>query len=221
MFSRLVDWWNLKMGRRESDPDICPFCKGQHIIEESNTDDLPLSKPGDRQYPSKIQALTRDIEIHHLEGKCVVFSFWKKTLDIIGSALDEKHIKHLRIDGDVTSGKRHSILDEFQWSNSSRVLLMTFSTGAIGLNGLTVANRIHILEPQWNPAVENQAIGRLLRLDQAREVTVIRYVMHKSIEEVVQSRQHRKIRLAKGGFATEDDGCRQKIEQVSELILGQ
>lgn len=52
------------------------------------------------------------------------------------------------------------------------------------LNGLTVANRVHIIEPQWNPAVESQAIGRVLRLDQQREVTVVRYAMQRSIEEV-------------------------------------
>lgn len=52
------------------------------------------------------------------------------------------------------------------------------------LNGLTVANRVHLLEPQWNPAVENQAIGRVLRLDQERKVTIIRYAVEKTIEKV-------------------------------------
>ena len=52
------------------------------------------------------------------------------------------------------------------------------------LNGLTVANRIHILEPQWNPTVEAQAIGRVVRLGQEEKVTVIRYAMTHSIEEV-------------------------------------
>ena len=107
--------------------------------------------------------------------------------------------------------KRGTILHQFQNREASRVLLITFSTGAVGyvpahlpqadltvwgwndmfaantnprLNGLTVANMVHILEPQWNPAVENQAIGRLLRLDQQSRVTVFRYVMQRSIEEV-------------------------------------
>lgn len=52
------------------------------------------------------------------------------------------------------------------------------------LNGLTVANRVHILEPQWNPAVESQAIGRFLRIGQQKKVTVVRYAMLRSIEEV-------------------------------------
>jgi len=62
--------------------------------------------------------------------------------------------------------------------------VVRFQLTAFGLNGLTVANMVHILEPQWKPAVENQAIGHVLRLDQQRRVTVLRYVMQPSIEEV-------------------------------------
>jgi SNF2 family DNA or RNA helicase len=47
---------------------------------------------------------------------------------------------------------------------------------------------VHIVEPQWNPAVEEQAIGRALRMGQRRPVTVVRYMVKNSIEEVGQSR---------------------------------
>jgi hypothetical protein len=49
---------------------------------------------------------------------------------------------------------------------------------------LTAAAYIHIVEPQWNPSVEQQAIGRALRLGQTQTVTVIRYIMRNSVEEV-------------------------------------
>jgi hypothetical protein len=51
------------------------------------------------------------------------------------------------------------------------------------LNNLSVASRVHILEPQWNPSVEDQAIGRVLRLGQDKKVCVIRYIMTATIEE--------------------------------------
>ena len=70
------------------------------------------------------------------------------------------------------------------WTKRNWRVLETNKGYHFSLNGLTVANRIHILEPQWNPAVENQAIGRVLRLDQQRKVTILRYAMRKSIEEV-------------------------------------
>lgn len=69
---------------------------------------------------------------------------------------------------------------ELPWSSFLRFMADTVNS----LNGLTVANRVHILEPQWNPAVESQAIGRFLRIGQQKKVTVVRYAMLRSIEEV-------------------------------------
>jgi SWI/SNF-related matrix-associated actin-dependent regulator of chromatin subfamily A3 len=60
---------------------------------------------------------------------------------------------------------------------------MTTGTGAYGLN-LTAANRIFIFEPQWNPAVENQAVSRAIRLGQESSVQVTRYIMKNTVEQV-------------------------------------
>ena len=49
---------------------------------------------------------------------------------------------------------------------------------------LTAASRVHLLEPQWNPSLEDQAFARVHRLGQTRPVTTIRYVMENSFEEV-------------------------------------
>jgi len=60
---------------------------------------------------------------------------------------------------------------------------MTLGTGAVGLN-LTVANRVHILEPQWNPSIEKQAIGRVMRLGQEKQVAIVRYIVEHTVEQV-------------------------------------
>jgi SNF2 family DNA or RNA helicase len=49
---------------------------------------------------------------------------------------------------------------------------------------LTVASRIYLLEPQWNPFIESQAIGRALRLGQTQQVSVVRYIMVGTVEKV-------------------------------------
>jgi len=49
---------------------------------------------------------------------------------------------------------------------------------------LTAASRVHLLEPQWNPSLEDQALARAHRLGQTRSVTTLRYVMKNSFEEV-------------------------------------
>ena len=59
--------------------------------------------------------------------------------------------------------------------------------GVYSLN-LTMANFVYILEPQWNPMVEDQAIARVLRLGQTTEVKVVRYIVRGTIEEVSGSR---------------------------------
>lgn len=83
----------------------------------------------------------------------------------------------------MTLPERRSTILNFQQDPTIPALLMTLGTGAVGLN-LTVANRVHILEPQWNPSIEKQAIGRVMRLGQEKNVTVIRYVVEHTVEQV-------------------------------------
>ena len=83
----------------------------------------------------------------------------------------------------MTPSERHQQLLRFQNDKSVTVLLMTLGTGAVGLN-LTIATRIYILEPQWNPSIEKQAIGRAVRLGQDKKVTVVRFIVQESVEQV-------------------------------------
>ena len=50
---------------------------------------------------------------------------------------------------------------------------------------LTVANKVHIVEPHWNPMVEAQAIDRIHRMGQLQDVEVVRYIVTNSIETVI------------------------------------
>ncbi|KAF2642209.1 hypothetical protein P280DRAFT_396724 [Massarina eburnea CBS 473.64] len=165
----------------------CPICKVTHSMEPSMLEGS-ANIPSIANYPSKIQSLCEDIQLHRREGKCVVFSFWRKSLDVVGSLLEAKNIPYLRVDGTVLFSKRKTILNQFQERHDIPVILMTLGTGAVGLNGLYVANRIHLLEPQWNPSIESQAIGRVVRLGQQRPVTVVRYIMNRTVEKVVTCR---------------------------------
>lgn len=72
---------------------------------------------------------------------------------------------------------------------------MTLGVGANGLD-LTIANRVYLVEPQWNPSVEKQAIGRTLRIGQKKRVTVTRYVTEDSVEELIRDAQENKLGMA-------------------------
>ncbi|PYH69626.1 DEAD/DEAH box helicase [Aspergillus vadensis CBS 113365] len=150
-------------------------------------------------YPSKLMTLLTDIREHYLEDKSIVFSFWRQSLDVLSGMFDQNGIVFCRVDGIMSPMKRRTMLEEFQNNPAVRVLLMTIGTGAVGLNNLSVASRVHILEPQWNPSVESQAIGRALRWGQGKKIFVIRYVMEGTVEKIIESGQLRKLQLSLDG----------------------
>ncbi|KAF5254485.1 hypothetical protein FANTH_743 [Fusarium anthophilum] len=150
-------------------------------------------------YPSKLLRLLNDIRQHNTE-KSIVFSCWKKTLFLVSALLSHHSIRHGIIHGSRTLTERTKALKEFQSKTGPTILLMTLGTGAVGLN-LAVASRIYLLEPQWNPSIEEQAIGRALRLGQESQVVVVRYITAKTVEQAdVVFRQRRKLQLVGGGF---------------------
>ncbi|KAF3764218.1 hypothetical protein M406DRAFT_41938, partial [Cryphonectria parasitica EP155] len=130
----------------------------------------------------------------------IVFSYWKKTLDVVGTILQAQNLHFYFIHGSIPHTERSQILNRFRSSIGHSILLMTLGTGAVGLN-LGVASRIYLLEPQWNPFLEQQAFGRAQRLGQTEKVTIIRFLMKDTIEDTnVQSRQLVKMHIASRGF---------------------
>ncbi|KAL8376886.1 hypothetical protein RB595_007831 [Gaeumannomyces hyphopodioides] len=148
---------------------------------------------------SKIDALMVDLERVGLEEKSIVFSCWTRSLDLIAARLKERRIQYQRIDGDHSLRQRQDNMERFTKDRDMRVLIMSTGVGAFGLN-LTAASRIFILEPQWNPSVERQAIGRAVRIGQSRQVHVVRYLVEGSVETVMHQQQQRKVQLARAGF---------------------
>lgn len=114
----------------------------------------------------------------------MVFSYWTRTLDIVQSALIASSVTYTRFDGRVPPRKREIVLQTFRDQMAVNVLLISMSCGGTGLD-LTAASRIYLLEPQWNPMIEEQALNRVHRMGQTKYVTTVRYIMENSIEEVM------------------------------------
>ncbi|KAI1758876.1 SNF2 family N-terminal domain-containing protein [Hypoxylon sp. FL1150] len=153
--------------------------------------------------PSKISALVADIQAQPQDVKCIVFSTWRLTLDIVQSALEQASIPCIRFDGKVAQKDRGAVVDRFRRDPSVRVMLLTLSCGAVGLT-LTVASRAYLIEPHWNPTLEEQALARIHRLGQKQEVTTIRLYMRDSFEEQVIKVQESKKQLANVLLAPHD-----------------
>ena len=78
--------------------------------------------------------------------------------------------------------ERSKAIYEFRNDPEICVFLVSLKAGAIGLN-LTVAKHVFLVDPWWNPAVEDQAIERVHRIGQKEKVTVVRFICEKTIEE--------------------------------------
>ena len=93
--------------------------------------------------------------------KTIVFSQWTSMLDRIEDALADTNIKYDRLDGTMKRDDRTKAMERLKQDPSCEVLLVSLRAGGVGLN-LTTANRVYLIDPFWNPAVENQAVDRIV-----------------------------------------------------------
>ncbi|KAF9625561.1 hypothetical protein IFM89_024334 [Coptis chinensis] len=89
---------------------------------------------------------------------------------------------------------REYVLKEFSGSKENMVLLMSLKAGGVGLN-LTAASNVFLMDPWWNPIVEEQTIMRIHRIGQKRVVRVRRFIVKDTVEERMQEVQTRKERM--------------------------
>lgn len=128
--------------------------------------------------------------------KSVVFSAWTSHLDLIEIALrDNGMTGYTRLDGTMTLSGRKKALSAFGDDDRISILLATIGAGGLGLN-LTAASRVYVMEPQYNPAAVAQAVDRVHRLGQTREVRTIQFIMKDSIEEKILELGKKKQQLA-------------------------
>jgi SNF2 family DNA or RNA helicase len=146
-----------------------------------------------------IESMEQIIEENH---KVIIFSQFTTYLDLIQKEVKDKKWKFSRIDGSQQMKKRQKEVENFQ-EGDSMVFLISLKAGGFGLN-LTAASYIFLMDPWWNPAVENQAIDRAHRIGQENKLTVYRPIIKDSIEEKVLVLQNNKKELFKDLMADEE-----------------
>ena len=136
------------------------------------------------------------------DDKIVVVSNFTATLNIIGKALKKEKLCYLQLDGTTPIKKRQGFVDEFNLScpRTNRyaplVFLLSSKAGGVGLN-LVGANRLVLFDPDWNPANDAQAMGRVWRDGQKKTVYIYRLLSTGTIEEKIFMRQ-----VSKQGLST-------------------
>jgi SNF2 family DNA or RNA helicase len=145
---------------------------------------------------TKIRHLLRILHRETPKHKTIVFSQFTSMLDLIEPHMHQASINFVRYDGSMRPDERERALESLRSDRRTRVLLCSLKCGSLGLN-LTAASRVVIVEPFWNPFVEEQAIDRVHRLNQTVDVKVFRLTIRNSVEERIISLQERKRELAK------------------------
>ncbi|KAH7117461.1 SNF2 family N-terminal domain-containing protein [Dactylonectria macrodidyma] len=169
-------------------------------------------------FSTKLLAVVGNLAKSPPGSKSLVFSYWTSTLELLAVLLKQRNIRSLRIDGRVTYSERLRILARFAENPDIAVLLMSIGTGSVGLN-LTVANYVHLVEPQWNPSVEEQAVARAVRIGQTLPVTVTRYIVKRTVEENIVCLQQKKSSLAKFTLDSgPEEGETEKLEDLQFIL---
>lgn len=182
----------------------------------------PLLLPGNEKYGGtsvKIDLLLDHIREKTGNHKILVFSQFTQMLGLIQDVLQKEGINHAYLDGKCNNKLRQAAVDTFQTDPDCRVFLISLKAGGTGLN-LMAADYVYIVDPWWNPAVENQAIDRCYRIGQDKKVIAYRMICKDTVEEKIMELQSRKKKIASDLIST-DEGIVQKLdgEELKALFL--
>jgi len=160
--------------------------------------------------------LDRIAELAENNHKCLIFTNFLATVDIVSEDLAGLGIQNLTMTGATVD--RQALVSRFQTDENVKAFIMTLKTGGTGLN-LTAADYIFIMDPWWNSAAENQAIDRSHRIGQENPVFCYRLIAKDTIEERILELQKRKTDLA-GALLADDPGALKALspEDVAYLV---
>ncbi|MBL8408256.1 MAG: DEAD/DEAH box helicase, partial [Candidatus Accumulibacter sp.] len=150
--------------------------------------------------------------------KALVFSQFVDFLSILREPLDAAGIRYQYLDGATPAAERTRRVAAFQ-AGEGELFLISLKAGGFGLN-LTAADYVVITDPWWNPAAEDQAMGRAHRIGQLRPVTVYRLVTRGTVEERIVDLHHEKRALAESILAEGEASALPSTEDLVALIRG-
>lgn len=161
--------------------------------------------------------------IHTLENvmqrgnKVLVFSQFVKQLVIFKQYFDKHGIGYAYLDG--ATKNRDEVVRQFRENEDTRLFLISIKAGGVGLN-LIEADYVFILDPWWNPAVEQQAIDRTHRIGQTRNVFIYKFITKDTVEEKILALQNRKKTIADTLITTEESFIKSLTQDDIKELLG-
>jgi len=165
---------------------------------------------------AKLERLRRTLEECVAEGhKALVFSQWTSLLDRCEPVLERAGLPFVRLDGSTRD--RGAVVERFQDDAGPPVMLISLRAGGTGLN-LTAADHVFLLDPWWNPAVEDQAADRAHRIGQERPVLVHRLVARETVEERILALQQSKRELSEAAMGDASQASAVTRDELMALL---
>jgi len=150
------------------------------------------------------------------DHKVLIFSQFVKQLEIYRNYLDKEELRYSYLDGSTQN--RGEVVKEFQKNEEIKIFLISLKAGGVGLN-LTEADYVFMLDPWWNPAVEQQAIDRTHRIGQTKNVFIYKFITKDSVEEKILALQNRKRFVAESLITTEESFVKSlTAEDIREIL---
>jgi hypothetical protein len=179
-----------------------------------------LNEP--EKYPNhsiKLDELAREITENIGDHKALIFSQFLGMLALIRGKLEDLDVKYEYFDGSTSAVDREKAITNFQQDDSCRVFLISLKAGGVGLN-LTAADYVYIVDPWWNPAVEQQAIDRTHRIGQTKNIFAYRMICKGTIEDKILRLQDKKRVLAKDLIADDEGFVKSLSREDVEYLFG-
>ncbi|CAL9728220.1 DNA repair and recombination protein Rad54p [Monosporozyma unispora] len=185
------------------------LCNHPNLLEWENEfepDEMPdeiMDQGGNRrdintEWSGKFSILERFLHKINTESddKIVLISNYTQTLDLIERMCRYKRYGVVRLDGTMNINKRQKLVDRFNDPEGQEfIFLLSSKAGGCGIN-LIGANRLILMDPDWNPAADQQALARVWRDGQKKDCFIYRFITTGAIEEKIYQRQSMKMSLS-------------------------
>ncbi|KKK21084.1 DNA excision repair protein [Aspergillus rambellii] len=175
------------------------------------------------EFCGKWKVLRRLLKWWHSNGdKVLVFSHSVRLLKMLQMLFHYTSYNVSYLDGSMSYEDRTKVVDDFNADPRQFVFLISTRSGGVGLN-ITSANKVVIVDPNWNPSHDLQAQDRAYRIGQSRDVEVFRLISAGTIEEIVYARQIYKQQQANIGYNASSErryfkGVQEKKDQKGEIF---
>ncbi|KAG9055465.1 helicase [Serendipita sp. 407] len=154
------------------------------------------------------------------DEKCIIVSHYTSTLDIIEAFCNKQRYTLFRLDGRTPQAQRQEFVDKFNKSPQSEryLFLLSAKAGGVGLN-LIGASRLILVDGDWNPSHDLQAMARIHRDGQKRPVYIYRLLTAGTIDEKIFQRQITKIGLSDAMMGTSTSSSKSKTDSFTSKEL--